>query len=138
MIDLDITVVVQLINFLITLVVLNYLLVKPIRAKMKERADSIDAMTAEVEKFNEQAEKKLQNYEEALAEARKAGTGERIKMKEAGEAEQDSILAAAQETAQDDLTKARSEIESQTKVALEKLRSQVGAMAAKAADKVLG
>ncbi|TVM17582.1 hypothetical protein DPQ33_08005 [Oceanidesulfovibrio indonesiensis] len=138
MIDLDITVVVQLINFLITLVVLNYLLVKPIRAKMKERADSIDAMTAEVEKFNEQAENKLQNYEEALAEARKAGTGERIKMKEAGEAEQDSILAAAQETAQDDLTKARSEIESQTKVALEKLRSQVDAMAAKAADKVLG
>lgn len=138
MIDLDITLVVQLINFLITLVVLNYLLVKPIRAKIKERADSIEAMTSEVEKFNEQAEKKLENYEEALGEARKAGTSERIKMKEAGEAEQDSILAAAQEAAQADLGKARSEIESQTKSALDTLRSQVDAMAAKAADKVLG
>jgi F-type H+-transporting ATPase subunit b len=138
MINLDMTLVIQLINFLITLFVLNFLLVKPIRAKIRERAESIDAMTSEVEKFNEQAEGKLANYEEALAEARKAGTNERIKMKEAGEAEQDKIIADAQETAQADLGKARSEIESQTKAALETLRSQVDAMAAKAADKVLG
>ncbi|QJT09941.1 ATP synthase F0 subunit B [Oceanidesulfovibrio marinus] len=138
MIDLDVTFIVQFINFLVTLFVLNYLLVKPIRAKIQERQQSMDAMASEIEKFSEQAERKLEDYEEALAEARKAGTSERIKMKDAGEAEQEKIVSAAQSAAQADLSQARSEIESQAKAALETLRSQVDSMAAKAADKVLG
>ena len=137
MIDFDITFLVQLINFLITLVGLNFLLVKPLRAKLKERADLMAGLLKEADGFASRAEDKLKNYEDVLAEARKAGTEERMKVKAVAEAEEQSLVQAAAAKAQQELTAARQIIAKETDAALAALKAKAPVMAKKVADKVL-
>ncbi|AGW12561.1 ATP synthase F0 subunit B [Megalodesulfovibrio gigas] len=137
MIDFDITFLVQLINFLITLIGLNYLLIKPLRAKLKERADFMAGMLKEAEGFAARAEDKLKNYEEVLAEARKAGTEERMKVKASAEVEEQSLVQAAVARAQQELATARQVITTEADAALAALKAQAPVMAKKVADKVL-
>ena len=138
MIDIDITIVVQLVNFIVTLFVLNFLLIRPIRGIIKQRAEAMSGMISEAENFTQNAEEKLKKYEAALAEARAAGVEERIRFKDEAVAEEKSILETAGKEAQDSLGAARTEISAQAKSALEGLKGQVGPLAQKAADKILG
>lgn len=137
MIEIDRTFYVQLINFLITLIGLNYLLVKPLRAKLKERADHMEGLLKESESFSERAESKLKNYEEVLTEARKAGTAARMEVKATAEAEEVALVEAAAAKAQAELAAARKTIAKETEAAMATLKGQVPAMADKVAAKVL-
>lgn len=137
MINLDITMLVQFINFVVTLVVLNILLVRPIRGIIKKRAGVMDNLLTEAETFTQSAEEKLKNYEAALDEARKAGTAERLRFKDEGQEEEKKVVGAATKEAQDTLAAARGEIKSQSEAAMSTLKSQVDTLAEKAVAKVL-
>lgn len=137
MIDVDKTFYVQLINFLVTLVGLNFLLVKPVRGKLKERAEHMAGLLKETEAFSERADDKLKKYEEVLAEARKAGTDERLKVKATAEAEEKVLVDAAVAKAQAELASARATIAKDTQATLEVLKGQAAGMAGKVVAKVL-
>lgn len=137
MIDVDKTFYVQLINFLVTLVGLNFLLVKPVRGKLKERAEHMAGLLKETEAFSERADDKLKKYEEVLAEARKAGTDERLKVKATAEAEEKVLVDAAVAKAQAELASARATIAKDTQATLEALKGQAAGMAGKVVAKVL-
>ena len=62
---------VQLANFIIILVVLNAVLIKPVRGMLKLRAETIAAQTSEVDGFTGSAEAKIKNYQAALEQARR-------------------------------------------------------------------
>ena len=51
MVDLNITLWIQLANFLVTLVVLNYLLISPIRKIIRKRKDNVEGLIGEIEAF---------------------------------------------------------------------------------------
>lgn len=137
MINIDITLLVQFINFVITLFVLNILLVRPIRDILKKRAGAMADLVGETERFSQSAEEKLKNYEAALDEARKAGTAERLRYKDEGLAKEKEIMSAANAKAQEGLAAARSEIESQSQTAMKSLKGQVDKLAKKAVAKIL-
>mgnify|MGYP001548089512 CR=1 FL=1 len=138
MINIDVTFFFQLVNFLIILILLNWVLIKPIREIIKKRQDHMDGMLVEAESFASDAEEKLKNYEAALAEARAAGTEERMKMKDKGVAEEQAIVGAATAEAQEVLQSARKDVTDQVKAAMDTLKGQVDAFADKAVGKVLG
>lgn len=137
MINLDITLLVQFVNFIIVLVVLNILLVRPIREIIKKRAGVMDTLLSETETFTQSADEKLKNYEAALDEARKAGTAERLRFKDEGLEEEKKLVGAATQEAQESLASARGEIASQSDTAMSELKGKVDAMAEKAVAKVL-
>ncbi|MBG0777588.1 MAG: ATP synthase F0 subunit B [Desulfovibrionaceae bacterium] len=138
MIDVDITLLIQLVNFLITLVVLNFLLVRPVREILRKRADRMAAMATDAEQFAASAEQKVKNYETALLEARQSAAAARDAMKAEGQAEEKRLLGEAGSDAAATLQKARDEVAGQVKAAMDELKGQVEALAAKAAAKVLG
>lgn len=138
MIDLNVSLVVQLVNFLVTIVVLNWLLIRPVREIIKQRKDAVAGMVSEVETFSGDATAKLEKYEEALAQARRNATAERESVKDAAVEEEHRLVGAATEEAQADLKSAREEIEAQVKAAMDGLKGQVDSLAQKAADRVLG
>ena len=70
MLDLNITLVFQLINFFIALFFLNWLLIKPIREIIKKRNGIMDDMASEADNFVNEARERLANYEAELAKAR--------------------------------------------------------------------
>lgn len=137
MIDIDITIVIQLVIFLFTLTVLNFLLFKPIREIIKKREAHLSGMLSEAEQFNDSAEGKLKNYEAQLAEARAAGVAERNALKGAAQAEEKAILQDALAETAAELKAVREQVAKDTEAAMSTLKGQVDAMAAKAAAKVL-
>jgi F-type H+-transporting ATPase subunit b len=138
MIDLDATFFVQLINFIVSLIFLNVLLIKPIRGILKKRAESIASSLTETDSFTSAAESKIKNYEAALAEARKAGAQQRLTLKDEGSKEEKQLVEAAVKQAQESLTAARGEIAKQVQAAMDSLKGQADALAQKAVGKVLG
>ncbi len=138
MIDLDITLVVQLINFVLILIILNFMLIKPIRKIIAQRSETIGKMVTEAEQFSASAQDKLKNYEEALAEARKAGTDQRIAVKDAATDEEKSIIDAAYKEAQKTLGAAREDIKKQVDAAMTDLKGKIDSYAKEATAKILG
>ncbi|UZP69087.1 ATP synthase F0 subunit B [Desulfovibrio mangrovi] len=138
MINLDITLVIQLVNFLVVLFVLNALLIRPIREIIKQRQDKMSGLLGDAEQFVGSAEAKLKNYEAALTEARKNATAEREKVKEAALVQEAGILAKANQEAQAVISASREKVTADVAKAMETLKGQVGALAGKATAKVLG
>ena len=72
MVDLNITLWIQLANFLVTLVVLNYLLISPIRKIIRKRKDNVEGLLGEIEAFVAERQQLLDEYESELRKAREA------------------------------------------------------------------
>ena len=138
MIELDGTLFIQMINFLITLVVLNFLLIRPIRGQIAARASLTSEYATDIEKFTANAASKLTAYEASLAEARTKASHVREAVKSEAQAAEQEMLQAAHSEAQEYLQSAKVQISSDSAKAMKTLLSQVNSYAAKAADKILG
>jgi len=138
MIELDVTLFIQLANFLITLVVLNYLLIKPVRQQIAARNALTSGYAADIEAFSSTASEKLSGYEAALAEARVLASQARENIRSQGTVREQEILHAAHAEAHAYLQSSREETAKEVRAAMKTLLSQVDGLAAKAASKILG
>lgn len=66
MVDINLTLFVQMANFLVLIVILNYLLYKPILAILDRRKVRLDESEGEIKRLNETVEKKAAEYDEKL------------------------------------------------------------------------
>ena len=137
MIDLNATFFVQFVNFLLILILLNVILIGPIRRMLKKRAEFIATQVEGIESFTNAADTKLKDYEAALDAARQAATAERVSMKEAGLAKEKELLDAAAAEAAATVKAARGDIAVATESAEKALKAQVSGLASKAVAKVL-
>ena len=97
MVDLNITLWIQLANFLVTLVVLNYLLISPIRKIIRKRKDNVEGLIGEIEAFTAEKQQLLDEYESELRKAREAAAIYRKDGKVMGELERARIFAASKD-----------------------------------------
>jgi F-type H+-transporting ATPase subunit b len=138
MIDFDYSFLFQLVNFIIAWIVLNLILIKPIRGIIAKRQELMSGQMKAIETFSADAATKLRNYESALDAARKVGAETRNKLKDEGTAAEAQLLADTGKKAAGEVADARVSIESEVKAAKAALKSTVDTMARKAAGKVLG
>jgi F-type H+-transporting ATPase subunit b len=138
MIRLDWTLFIQMANFLITLVVLNYLLIKPVREQIAARKALTSGYAADIEAFSSNASEKLSGYETALAEARVQAGAARESIKAQGAAQEQKIIQAAHADAHSYLQSSRAETAKDVQAAMNTLLAQVNNLADKAASRILG
>ncbi|WP_027721830.1 ATP synthase F0 subunit B [Maridesulfovibrio zosterae] len=138
MIDLDISFFIQLANFIITLLVLNLLMFRPIREIIRRRAELMSDQLSKVENFTQQADIKVKDYEAALDGARKQGMDIRNDFKEQGASHEHTLLSEAGKVAAATMKAARVEVASDKGAAMKVLGSEVEAFAQKVTAKVLG
>lgn len=138
MIFLDFTLFIQLANFIIAIVVLNFLLIKPVREQIAARSALTAGYAADIDKFTDGASEKISTYERALAEARAQATLARDAIKADGNAKELELLQAAQAEASAFLHSSREDTAKQAKAAMTSLLSQVNAFADQAMKKILG
>jgi len=136
-IDFDVTFFIQLANFLVTLVVLNYLLIKPVRTFIQKRRDMIAGNLGEIEHFTSSAEERLNAYEASLDEARTSATKARDALKAEAQQNEHALLASAQARAQDVIKAAKSEAAQQAETALADLKKKIPVFADQIVTKVL-
>lgn len=138
LIAFDNTFLIQLANFLITLVVLNFLLIKPVREQIAARKALTDGQAADITRFTQTAETKLVGYEETLSVARTEAAKTREAAKEDGRKRERELLAAAQADAQTFLQAARADTAREMKAAGDALAARVDTFATQAISKILG
>ena len=137
MLDLNITMIFQLVNFLVAIYVLNILLIRPIRDIIKKRNGIMDGMAEEAESFEYQAAERLANYEAELARARQDAGLTREEGRAAGKVEQQALVGEAQKSARDILAETRESLRAQAAKTLDELRNQVSDFSARLATKLL-
>ena len=137
MLDLNITMAFQMVNFLIAIYVLNILLIRPIRAIIKKRNGIMDGMAEEAESFEYQAAERLTAYEAGLARARQDAGSNREAGRAAGVVEQQKLVGEAQQSARDILAETRASLQAQAAETLETLRKQVGEFSSRLADRLI-
>jgi F-type H+-transporting ATPase subunit b len=137
LINLDKSVIVQVINFLILLAILHRLLYKPFVAKMQERTAAIQKSLEEAQAARAEAARQQAENEARLRAAHAEATTIRAQaLKEAAE-EQKRLVEAARAESQRLIDSARTQVEAEVRRARDDLRREVAELATAVAEKLV-
>ena len=138
MIEIDKSLFIQLFNFLLMMIVLNYLLYRPLRNMIKQRKEKFEGLESDIDRFHGQAAEQESNIEAQLVEARRDGFTKKDELKSAGNEEEKVILNQAAQEGEAALEKLKAQITEEIGVARESLRSELEVFSRELAQKVLG
>ena len=138
MINLDITLVIQMVNFLVLLYVLNLILFRPIRNIIKERNQIVEGFNTDITSLTDEAQASLEQFEQKILEARKEGMVRVQNMKDEGEEAEAELMATTNEEVQAKIEEARKKVASDIQEARTQLQDQVQAFSLAVTEKVLG
>lgn len=136
-ISLDITFFIQLINFLVSLLIINALIIKPIRSNMARRKALIDADNKDTENFTQRMNAQYAQYEERLGKVRAEIASERERSKNTAEDSARSVINAANDEARGIRQEAAKKVQQESKEALEVLQAKVSGYSKEALSKIL-
>ena len=138
LIDIDFTVVVQFVLFLVMYLVVNRLLFQPYLALRARRKAGIDGARAEAERMTAQADAKLADYEKQLAVARNRANEEGRKVRLEAAAHEREVTEKARAATQAALLEAQTKMRAETETARGELLPQAESIARAIASRLLG
>jgi len=138
LIDLDLTVVVQFVLFLVLFAVANRFLFQPYLQLRERRKAGIDGARAEAERMTAQADAKLADYEKQLAVARDRANEEGRKVRAEAAAHERDVTEKARASAQTAINEAQATMRQETEAARAQLMPQADALARAITSKLLG
>jgi F-type H+-transporting ATPase subunit b len=138
MIDINVSLLMQLANFLVLLIVLHFILFKPIRQVMKDRQQGISSALGDAKAAQERMQSMLDGYHTALAEAKAKATTAYNSIYQQGLDTQRDLIASERAKAGEALDKARAEIAEASTAARADLRQEADRLSREIASKLLG
>jgi len=138
MINIDIVLLFQAVNFLVLLFLLNILLYKPIRKVLSDRAAEISASKEKTLSVDREVLEKMAQYEQKLQKVKADATEERSKMLRAAHEEEAQLIGVARSQAANELAKIRESIDKEAKKAQVFLAAQADSLSHRICEKVLG
>jgi F-type H+-transporting ATPase subunit b len=138
MIDINLSLFIQLIYILLLMWILNILLYKPIRTILKQRSDKMGLLASECNSAQENLRHKEKEVQEQIQQARKAGMEQKNLLKLDAQEEEKKLLQAANQQVEGELTQARSKITQQLEAARKSLTGDMAAFSQEIAQKILG
>lgn len=138
MINLDLSFVIQLINFLVLILILNIFLYKPIRKVLSERHAQLSGAKARAAQVDEDVARQMADYEDRL-KAMKAETGaERGELKKDAQVQESAILDKARTEATQHLESIKAKVAKEAAEARTLLQEQAKVLSGEICEKVLG
>jgi len=138
MVEINLTIVIQVVQFLILVFILNRILFRPISQAIEERDGKIDAWEEKTRTLQETVRTKIESYEKELVEVRARAQEEQQQLSnELKEREEEKVGAVLEEAAQM-VASTKQALQEETKRLRQELRRQAEEMAQMVAEKVLG
>ena len=128
----------QLIPFLVVLVGLYFIILKPMLKLIEEREKAIVLDRRDAEDLEQEVDSKLVELDEKLARARSEANTERQKLREEIRQRDEAMLGKAREQADALVDQARTEIAAERDAASKVLRDESETLAKEIASSVLG
>jgi F-type H+-transporting ATPase subunit b len=137
-INLNMTLLVQMVNFLILIVLLHRFLYKPLTQFLATRADGIKRSLEEAKAAREAAANAQQEYEARIAATRREAAALRESAVREVEEERQRLLKVSRDEAARLLTEAKAQIEQEVKRAKAELRAEVVGLSLGVAERLIG
>ena len=138
MITIDITVIIQIINILILIVVMNAVLYRPVRTVLAKRKEKLTELADAIENFKKNAELRKEEINRKLNDARTRAKEEIDKAKGEAQATTAETLAQIRQEVTGNKKEQLNEIDKQFTGAQQQLTGQVESFASEMAAKILG
>jgi F-type H+-transporting ATPase subunit b len=138
MIDINITLLYQIGNFLFLLIALNVILYKPIRQIMKEREDGIAGALGDAKSAQNRMQALLEQYTASVAGAKQKAAATFNAFYQQGLDAQRDMIAAERAKAGELLAKARAEIATASGAARAELKKEAERLSQDITSKLLG
>jgi F-type H+-transporting ATPase subunit b len=137
LIELNRSLLIQVVNFLVLLVVLYRIAYRPLMGMLETRSNAIKRQLAEAQAAREAAQRQLAEFEARLQAAQAEAEAVRQRaLREASETRERLTAEARQEAARL-LESARAEIARDVRRAKDELRAQVGSLAVEIAERLI-
>ncbi len=137
MIEINFTLIYQIVGFFILLYVLNRFLYKPLERVLEERERRIGGTLKEASDIEDKVKEGLVEYERRLKEAAAEGQEERNRIKEEATRKEQSILEDARKKATEEIDRVKNELAREKTLALERLREEAKTISKNIAQKIL-
>ena len=138
MVEINLTIVIQVVQFLILVFILNRILFRPISQSIEDRDGKIAAWEEKTRTLQETVRTKIESYEKELAEVRARTQEEQEQIShELKEKEEEKVRAVFEEAAQM-VASTQKALQEETKRLRQELGQQAEEMAQMMTEKVLG
>ncbi len=138
MISLDISVVYQIVLFLVFWAILSKILFRPFLNVLEERERSTSGTRREAGDLEHEGERLRAQYEEKIAQAEASGNALKESILQEARQQREAILSRAREEATTTLQNARQEVQSQLEVERRRAAAQITGLATDMVSKILG
>lgn len=138
MIDINISLLYQLVNFIVLLIALNFILFKPIRQIMQEREQGISSALEDAKAAQNRMQSLLEHYNASLAESKQKAASAYNTIYQQGLDAQRDLISAERAKAGEMLDKARAEIAAAANTARTDLKKEAERLSQDITSKLLG
>ena len=138
MLNINATLLFQIINFIILIFVLDFILFKPILRMRERREELISGTEEESKQREEETERIIEEYNRKIREANLNGRMKREQLREEGLGREKEIFKKVREETASVLKDTQTQIEKEMNNTRESLKSQAQLLASQVAKKILG
>lgn len=138
MININFTLLIQLVNFLVLLFILNAILFKPIMAKMRERDARIRGDREKAAQLGQTVEERERQHQEELTKARLVAVQDKTSLLTEAKKKETDILHKARNEAANIVERMKVSIQTEVGEVRTTLKTQMTPLAQSLAEKVLG
>jgi F-type H+-transporting ATPase subunit b len=138
MIEINLTIVIQVLQFLILVFVLNRLLFKPISQVMAERQKKISDWEVKTQSLKESVRTRIESYETHLQEARMQAQEQQEQLSDEVKEKEEERIGQISEEANRMVASTKKALEEETERLRVELRKQAAELSQIMAEKVLG
>lgn len=138
MINIDGSLIVQMVNFLVLIWALNFVLYRPIRGIIARRREKMDGLEDGISKYESDAAEKQKAIDEGIRQAREKGLKEREALEEQAREEERKRIEQINEKAKADLAEIREKVAREAQEARKSLDPQIDQFADQITEKILG
>ncbi len=138
MINLNYTILIEMVIFVTLVVVMNKLFYKPIFDILDRRRELIDGNKRQAEELSKKAEALLSEYEKKLLEARQKAVALVNEARQAAQEEQKEAIAKARAEMEKALAELKKQLEKEKEEARKVLRQTANLLAVLIAEKLVG
>ncbi len=138
MVSIDMSLLVQIVNFLFLIWALNLVFYKPIRNILVQRRLKISGLEDGARRLNQDTEEKDRALKEGLRQAREKGVAEKAMFEQEARNQEKQLIEKINEKARADLAQIRERITRETETARAALQKEIEAFADEISRKILG
>jgi F-type H+-transporting ATPase subunit b len=138
MLEINSSLILQVANFLLLILLMNLFLYRPIRDVIRRRKEEMSRLEGLISDLGVKSEQQQNRIEEGLVQARKEGYHEKEGLKGVGLKEERTLTQEAGAKAEAKISQAKTEIDEKVAEVRKVLEDQISVFSKELAQKVLG